>query len=102
MKMKKRMMKMEKVMRSTSVSVSPTTTTCCFPSSSTRSFDFPDSRSNTCPWITLGRCSKWSLCHLSTVDLKVAARDNEVVVFVFWRLEQFEDVPRGKSINSVL
>ena len=41
-------------------------------------------------------------CHLSTVDLKVAARDNEVVVFVFWRLEQFEDVPGGESINSVL
>ena len=47
MKMKKMMMKMKKRMMLTSVSVSPTTTTCCFPSSSTRSFDFPDSRSNT-------------------------------------------------------
>ena len=34
-------------LKPTSVSVSPTTTTCCFPSSNTRSFDFPDKRSNT-------------------------------------------------------
>lgn len=32
---------------STTFSVSPTITTCCFPSSRTRSFDFPDRRSNT-------------------------------------------------------
>ena len=42
------------------------------------------------------------MSHLPTVDLKVAARDNEVVVFVFWRLEQFEDVPGCESIDSVL
>ena len=41
-------------------------------------------------------------CHLPTVDLKVAARDNEVVVFVFWRLEQFEDVASGERVDSVL
>ena len=40
--------------------------------------------------------------HLSTVDLEVAARDNEVVVFVFWRLEQFEDVASGERVDSVL
>ena len=31
----------------TTVSVKPTTTTCCLPSSSTRNFDLPDKRSNT-------------------------------------------------------
>ena len=40
--------------------------------------------------------------HLSTVDLEVAARDNEVVVFVFWRLEQFEDVASGERVDSIL
>ena len=43
-----------------------------------------------------------SIRHLSTVDLEVAARDNEVVVFVFWRLEQFEDVAGGERVDSVL
>ena len=33
--------------QSTSDSVSPTTTTCCFPSSNTRNLDLPDRRSNT-------------------------------------------------------
>ena len=42
------------------------------------------------------------ISHLSTVDLEVAARDNEVVVFVFWRLEQFEDVAGGERVDSVL
>ena len=95
--------------QSTSDSVSPTTTTCCFPSSNTRNLDLPDRRSNTYNYeiffvelMNMILVSCQFICYLSAVNLKETAGYLKVVVLVFGRFQVFKHISCCQSIDSIL